>query len=237
LKANYCHDRFCVPCTKARSQRIVENLMQVVGDQRLRFITLTLTPDDRSLSERLDFLLQSFTRLRHQARWTRAVLGGAYFVEITRGDAGQHWHVHLHCLVVGSFLPQADLVEMWRKASKGSYIVDIRKVADNRRGVEYLAKYATKAVSHDVVIDPAALTEAVRSLVGRRVLGTFGSWRKIAEIDVSQDYRTYKRVERLDRAMLAAFRGETWAIGALRAIGRPDLIEPVPVSERPPPPS
>lgn len=220
LRANYCHDRLCVPCSRARARNVQEKLLRAIGSEKLRFLTLTLEVDDRSLADRLDFILASFVRLRAQKQWKKAVTAGAYFIEITRGKEGTHWHVHIHALITGSYLPQADIVEMWRKASKGSYIVDIRKVADTTEGVRYVAKYATKGVSHDVMHDADALTEAVKALVGRRLLGTFGKWRNLGELDVSVDYGTKKRVGRLDDIAAAALMGETWAIAVMTNLGR-----------------
>lgn len=220
LRANYCHDRLCVPCLRARSRRVQENLTRVCGIEKLRFITLTLAIDERGLSDRLDFLLESFVRLRAQKQWKKCVKAGAYFVEITRGKHGTHWHVHVHALITGSYLPQEDLREMWRKASKGSHIVDIRKVASNESAVSYVAKYATKGIDHGVLHDPIALAEAVKSLVGRRMLGTFGEWRNLGDLDISVDYGTKKRVGRIDDIAAAALMGETWAIGVMKGLGR-----------------
>lgn len=218
LRANYCGDRFCVPCAKARAKRIVENLTNVIGDQRVRFLTLTLKKDDRGLKERLDDLLGSFSKLRAMKVWRDTVTAGAYFVEITRGEAGDFWHVHVHALITGQYLVQHSLSEAWKKASKGSFIADIRAVHDVPQRVGYVAKYATKGVDHDVIMDPAALAEAIRALKGRRLLGTFGLWRNLPQLDISVDYRTYKRVATMESAYEALGRGEAWAIGAFTAL-------------------
>lgn len=220
LRANYCGDRFCQPCARARSHRIVENLTKLIGDRTVRFVTLTLARDDRGLKERLDDLLASFTRLRSAKGWRAAVTAGAYFIEITRGLHGDFWHVHLHALVAGTYLDKYALGEMWKKASKGSIITDIRKVPDVEGMVGYVAKYATKAVSHDVILQPGSLTEAVEALRGRRLLGTFGEWRGVPDLDISVDYRTYKRVATLSQVVRASRCGETWATGALISLGR-----------------
>lgn len=220
LRANYCHDRFCRPCARARALRIVENLTAAVGNERLRFITVTLARDERCLEDRMDDLLASFTRLRSCKAWRQAVTAGAYFIEITRGEHGDSWHVHIHALVTGSYLRQDVLSDAWRKASKGSFIVDIRKVADVGQGVGYVAKYATKGVDQSVMMDPAALAEAVLALKGRRLLGTFGLWRNLPELDISVDYRTYRRVGTMQSIFAAFKRGEAWARGALIGLNK-----------------
>lgn len=53
---------------------------------------------------------------------------------------------HLHLVYDGDFVPQKELSKLWKKASAGSFIVDIRAVKNYRPGFVaiYLTKYLTK---------------------------------------------------------------------------------------------
>jgi hypothetical protein len=218
VRASYCGDRFCVPCCKARSLRIQANLLAWCKGQRVRFVTLTLRPESESLSACLDHLIRSFTRLRAQKLWSDNVTAGAYTVEMTRGRAGTHWHVHLHALVIGSYIRQSELSEGWRQASGGSVIVDVREVKDHDRGVYYVAKYAAKGFGSDVTQNPDWLAECVCALRGRRLLGSFGQWRgKRVEVhaDAASDW---KPVGRFTEIHAAALRGEEWARGVFKSL-------------------
>lgn len=226
LRANYCRDRFCVPCANARAKVIAENLTTLAGASRLRFITLTRAADDLPLSKCIDELGDSFRRLRDMRDWRQAVSGGAAFIEITRGKEGTHWHVHLHMLVVGTFLAQDVLSRMWERASGGSRIVDIRAVPDKAGMVSYVAKYATKGFSHQIYSDRDWLMECILALRARRLLMTFGDWYGQGEDDITEDYRTWKRVGRLDQVASAAARGETWAHGVFLALKRAIEVSP-----------
>lgn len=218
LRADYCGDRFCVPCCTAKCRRIKENLVRCMSGKNCRFITLTKKGSDASLRTILDDLLDAFRRLRESKLWRTTVEGGAFVVEITRGDAGDHWHVHLHVIVTGIFLPQADLSEAWHRCTGDSQIVDIRAVRDHERGAEYVAKYASKAFDQSVVNDRDSLQEALGALSGRRLCSTFGNWRHFRLSDTPKDDRKWKSIAPLMSVMAAAVRRETWAIGLMRAL-------------------
>lgn len=218
LKANYCGDRFCVPCMVARSRKICEVLEGAVKNTRLRFVTLTRQANDANLSDALDDLRDSFTRLRATRFWQSTVTGGIAFVEITRGAVGRHWHVHMHLLVCGMFIDQRRLSAQWRECSRGSYIVDVRQVADQRRGVAYVAKYATKCLSRSVIDDRDSLVEAILSLRGRRVFCTFGSMRNLKVENDDENQVKWRPVGRLVKIIAAARNGEEWAKGILRSL-------------------
>lgn len=219
LRANYCGDRFCVACSAARSRTIVENLLAWKGTQQMRFLTLTLKPADETLAQSIDHLIASFRRLRDQSFWKESITAGAYFIEITRGADGSHWHVHAHALITGCYVKHEEFREGWRQASGGSYIVDIKPVRDPERQIRYVAKYATKAISQQVVVNPAWLDECVLSLRGRRTLGTFGAWRGLKLDRPETADRGWKRVGRLDDIYMAASRGEIWAAGIFHSLG------------------
>jgi hypothetical protein len=194
-------------------------MMEWTQGQTLRFITLTLMRSDESLQSILNHLLKSFYRLRRQEFWKSAVRAGTAVVEITRGARGDHWHVHLHVLAVGTWLDQKTLSAGWESASNGSKIVDIRLIKDHEVGVAYVAKYATKGWSDSVLADPDALIECIVALRGRRLLIHFGEWygreSPLCQVEVGE----WKHVGWLRRIVADAVDREPHAVGVLAAIG------------------
>lgn len=219
LRAHYCGDRFCIPCATARANTISRNLAEWMTNQPVRFITLTLAPQEGGLRAHIDVLLRSFAKLRAQTLWRSSVDGGAYSIEITRGARGTHWHVHMHIVAVGSYIDQAELKECWRLASNGSHIVDIRAMSDRDRGARYLAKYVSKGWDKHILRSIDLLSECLLALRGRRLIATFGDWRgrKIERPRRSKD--GWKVVDRLDSIVIRARAGEPSAIAILRLLG------------------
>lgn len=173
-----CRDRWCVPCQRERAATIRGNLRDRLGKRDIRFVTLTLRHVSQPLSEQLDHLYSSFRRLR-QARWWRDhVSGGLAVLEVTINEHDRTWHPHLHLLVEGRYLPQRHLSEEWRRASRGSWVVDVRRPRDADDVCKYVTKYVTKGLAHQLTLDANRLDEAVMALKGRRLLVTFGKWAK-----------------------------------------------------------
>lgn len=222
VRAHYCGDRFCKPCSAARGVKVREKLFKLVEGKSLRFLTLTMQSGEENLIDLLRRLRESFARLRMAKFWTENVDAGVSFVEITRGRWGNRWHVHMHCLLAGKWMEHARIKEAWRTASKGSFICDIRTVKSNEMAARYVAKYATKGLDHSVLKENAELQEAIIALSGTRMVSTFGEWYNADVESEDEEPIEWKKLGRLDAIMLAAAQGEEWAIGCLRSL-RPGM--------------
>lgn len=221
LRANYCGDRFCTPCCNARGARIERELVKMATGQALKFATFTRRDDGSDLISSLNHLRASWHRLRQQHIWLDNVTAAAYAVEITRGEKGTGWHVHLHALLVSRFVDQRDWSAAWCKATNGSPIMDIRAVKDTKKSVRYLCKYATKSLHPSVLHDHDSTCEAMIALRGRRLVGTLGDWHKL---NICEDYRTkegWVRKWRLDDVETAAFRRAAWSASVLHRLRMP----------------
>lgn len=173
-----CHDRFCLPCARMRAANIRDNLQAALTTETLRFVTLTLAHTKAELAGQIARLYRAFRDLRATAWWQERVDGGAAFLEVTRNAATGMWHPHFHVLVAGRYLPQHQLSQLWFEATGDSCIVDVRAVRDRQEVAKYVTKYVTKPLSSNVFDDLAVLVEVVQALEGRRMLVTFGAWRK-----------------------------------------------------------
>ncbi|MBA7570164.1 hypothetical protein ES708_11911 [subsurface metagenome] len=185
VTANYCHDRWCLPCGATRGRTIAHTLADLIGDKHVRFVTLTLKHRDCPLADQLARLRKCLARLRRTALWRRCVTAGAVFWEIkytgqaNSGDIG--WHPHVHLLVQGEYLPNKapdrPLSKLWHRITGDSYIVDIRRPKSRAEVIHYVTKYASKPLDASVFAAPHLTEQAMRALHGWRTCTTIGSWR------------------------------------------------------------
>jgi hypothetical protein len=166
-----------------------------------RFCTLTLDDDGQSLDERLDRLMQSFRRLRRSPRWRACVRGGAYAIQTTRGRDGQHWHVHLHLLIDGTYYHQRELSADWLAATGDSSIVDIRAAHSRTAVATYVAEYVARPDGLGTWA-AAHIREYAETMHGRRMIHTWGSCHGTA-VDESAADRPSLSQHRISAALLA----------------------------------
>jgi len=177
VMANYCRDRYCVPCAAMRGRLLASNLLDAIGDRPIRMITLTLRSEAGDpLKPLLDRLYQSFARLRRTAFWGEHVTGGAALLEIKFIGRTRRWHPHLHILANGKFVPRGRLAGEWQRITGDSYIVDVRPVRDRGHAAHYLTKYVSKPADPSASRSHDLLLELVRACHGRRLCSTFGNW-------------------------------------------------------------
>lgn len=177
VQANYCRDRFCLPCSQTRSRLIAANLADKIQQGKYRFITLTLKTGQEPLTESLDRLYDCFRRLRRRRLWQACIIGGVAFTEVNYNAETNRWHPHLHIVAQGSYMPQKLLSQDWHVVTGDSYVVDVRMINDSDKAVAYVTKYASKPLSNTYLNRPDRLDEAIRALSGRRLVTAFGSWR------------------------------------------------------------
>lgn len=172
---NLCAHRLCPRCGLARSVRIAATIeREIKGWNAVRFITLTLAPGQGGLRSQTHRLLSSFRELRRGLFWRRCVRRGFWCLEVTRGREGVHWHVHLHLLVDGSYVPHAQLKTAWHRITGDSYIVDLRFAHDRRNAARYLAKYVQKQADFRGW-SPTLILQYAVALHNVRTFGTFGA--------------------------------------------------------------
>lgn len=216
LQSNCCHDRWCVPCQAAKAAVIAEQIELALYKKVSRFVTLTLRHSPTPLTDQIDRLYDSFTRLRHRAFWKANVLGGVASLEVKLGRDGL-WHVHLHLICEGKYLDQRQLSREWHAVTGDSSIVDVRLVRDGAIGARYLTKYVTKPASAEVYEAPEKLDEMVLALGGRRLCLTFGSWRGIKLLGDEEAPPPLVHKRSLHTLISEVRRGEPGAYGMWRA--------------------
>lgn len=218
-QAFYCHDRFCYPCSRARSARIARNLSRKIIKGRCRFLTLTLSSDSTPLTKQIDRLYRCFKTLRGDSWWDKAVDGGCAFLEVTYNKTTQQWHPHLHPIISGGYMPQDVLSRKWLAITGNSPIVHIKAIPDAEVVAGYVSKYAAKCMDDSVFDDQFKLSELLVALGGRRFCMTFGDWRgwKLLEHQ-PLDMTEFKPVGLLTKVVQDAACGDALAIRTLNAL-------------------
>lgn len=120
-----CGDRTCPVCRKKWFGYHYGALKKYVAKwDRVYFLTLTLKniPDGNLYRADVERLRILFTALRKKLKG--AIDAGWYVIQMT--NDGNGWHLHLHAIYRGSFVPSQKLSRLWLEITKDSYIVDIR---------------------------------------------------------------------------------------------------------------
>ena len=176
---NRCDSRWCALCnshihrkSRDRFERIKE-LKHTMGDERLRFITLTQRVfSGEAIGDCLDRLERNWFRFRRSKVWKDHVVGCIARFELTWSTACEGWHLHIHLVYSGSYFDQAELALHW------GGVVDIRAVT--RKTEAELFKYAVKTAE----LDGERVVEAAEALFRRKLTRFYGAYLKIKPIDV-----------------------------------------------------
>lgn len=165
-----CGDRTCPDCRKRDYYRLFFGYRDVFRDKsRLRFISLTLKNTNDLSRWSVDFLRGCFRKLCRSSSVSSKIKGGMYGIEIT--NKGKGWHVHMHVICEGGYIPQQELSREWCRITGGSYVVDIRIINSGEDALRYMLKYLLKKPCVDGKDD---VYNAY--MVGVRMFSFFGSW-------------------------------------------------------------
>jgi hypothetical protein len=189
-----CRERWCPMCAGQKAKYAKEQTeIYVKSLNAPRFLTLTLRHNESSLRQQVEFLQQSFSRIRSRAYWKKNVTGGIWFLQVKRGKNSGLWHPHLHILVDGNYMEQGRLSALWELVTFGSPVIDIRRINNAESAAAYVARYTAR---------PAALAEmpledrceVIEALFRKRLCGTFGNGKTVTltppkvESDAEWDY-------------------------------------------------
>lgn len=170
-----CRDRLCPLCARIAARQTSQRVKSVISRwDQCRHLTLTLKSTDDPLTMQIDLLLRSFRRLRQRRWWSDRVAGGIGTVEVTFNESTGRWHPHLHLLLNGTYLPQAELSDQWVGVTGDSSIVHITAVHSRKDAAGYVAKYVSKPADVAQLDQPQAV-ELALALAGRRTVIAFGT--------------------------------------------------------------
>lgn len=175
VMSNGCRERWCPMCAGQKKKFASESVQQwIEALEKPRFLTLTMEHEEGKLLPQIEFLQDSFRRLRQRVYWKNHVFGGVWFLQIHRSKHDGCWHPHLHILLEGKYMEKEDLSDLWQLVTFGSYIIKLKRVHDVERAAKYVARYSARpAVLSEMPL--ADRMEIIRALKGKRMCGTFGT--------------------------------------------------------------
>ena len=175
VASNSCRLRWCPICADSKRWFISQSVsLWAQNKPNLRFMTLTLRHSTEQLSSQIDRLYKAFKLLRNLKQFKSYCKGGIWFFQVKKSSDNLTWHPHLHCLIVGYYIPQIWLSNMWFRSSKCSKVVDIRKVYKPEKVSQYVARYAARPANLKDYTE-AERMEIFESFHGRRLCGTWGA--------------------------------------------------------------
>lgn len=238
LGGSSCRDRFCIPCSIDRSRCLATNVLNQLKGKKTRFVTLTLKQRYDHPRDVLDRITACFRKLRSKRWWKTKVFGGCGFIEIKWSTANEDWNIHLHLIVHGRYLPQAELSRIWHEITQDSHIVDVRFVHDDARVAKYVAKYVSKPFNDTFVNRNELLDTIIVATTNRRLCLTFGDWRGI-KLTESPNEKDWISLGTFHDVVTRAVLGDPECLEAVHAICRdnaPKILDAVKKARPPPPP-
>lgn len=165
-----CGDRLCRHCGEKAAWRLRKRYLDNIRKIRNpRLLTLTLPTTKDLTKARVRFIRASFSKLRRRRYVEARMKGGLYSIEIKKSRC--RWNIHIHALVTGSYMHQAEISRLWQKIT-GAVIVDIRKAWGIVNGLDYILKYIAKPPIFRDISDQDAYR---KSMKGFRLIQDFGN--------------------------------------------------------------
>lgn len=178
-----CRDRLCPVCSKIKGMQTTARIKDAVKQMdSKRFVTLTIMSEGKTCKQASTDATNGFRELRRSKFWKEHVTAGIWTKEPKPGTKEGTWNVHLHMIIDGKYMPQRDLSAAWLQATGDSYIVDIRKIHDDKGAANYISKYIGKPGNFSRW-SQTEIVDYAKAFKGERMLGTFGKLHSPAKLD------------------------------------------------------
>lgn len=186
-----CWLRNCPKCAKDHAARLRARyegrIWKVVGQNlpgcELRHVVLTMP---RSIDLRGDLAkLHRCAKKLRQHFWGRHGQGAFATAEV--GPKGHQ--VHVHMIVYGGWVRQAELSDYWRKLTGNAFVTWIKRIKPSaavREGIKYVTKLAKTDGQGGWTMHPADVAELHCALKGRRRVWAWGAFYGLADDDKDQ---------------------------------------------------
>ncbi len=175
IKSPRCRLRMCPRCIGVDRTIKAAGLRPWALKQRyLKLITLTLQHHDDPPALMLKKLYKSFRKLKSRKFWKDRVTGSVWFLHAKFSWDSATWHLHLHVLVSGNFIPHGELKQIWHKITGDSTIVGIQAVKDVESSIQDVARYAA-APADQTQLDLEQRLDLHHALSKRRCCGASGT--------------------------------------------------------------
>ncbi len=162
-----------------RSKRFIDQVTPYLQSfSRPRFLTLTLQNVNSVSKDNYLHLTKNFNSfVKRMQRAGFSFDKGIIVIETT--EKGKGFHLHLHILYDGFYLPQQMISDIWYDITKTSDIVDIRQPRNTEQVLRYLSKYISKGCS---INSTESLVDYFQATKHVRMFRTFGKNFKVVKV-------------------------------------------------------
>lgn len=226
MRSNWCEARTCPRCSKTYGRNTALRFAQWLGyiaPHHWRFITLTLSHSVKPLVEQLQFIRESFRRLRQTEIWKGSQHYGKAIIEVTYNENTGTWHPHLHVISRGGFIAQGKLSAAWKRASNGSYVCDVREIQSGKHVANYVSKYVGKPpVVPDGVKKLTLFKEYYTALRNKKMIISYGKAPPLPDLkdcaDPQNDNVNWQLLGSLNAIIIDSNNGCDFATGILQRL-------------------
>lgn len=187
---HHCHHRLCPECAPRRAMKLFDRHASLMSAPTLKHIVLTVQTSLQLTPAYVRGLVEAFNKLRRKVYYRKSWTGGIRQVEFVYTprsswafDERKHkfykrtpgWHVHIHLLVEGKYVPQEKLAKDWKAVTKGAgTIVWIERAKNPMQALKYVLKPGL-----EILDDPEALDGFIETIQSLHLVSGFGAYWKI----------------------------------------------------------
>lgn len=178
-----CRQRVCPLCSYRVSKERAAYLKAMTKQMAFpKMLTLTMPLWHEAPRDGIKFLRQSFAKLRRTKLWKK-VEGGAYQIELKRKPGA--WHIHMHILFSGPYMPYQKLFSEWRAIIKTECPQIRIEAVTSEKAKEYVCKYTSKSADYEG--NPEDIVAWYDATKGQRLFATFGRWYNVTIEELDDD--------------------------------------------------
>lgn len=185
-----CHHRLCPDCAPIRAQVLFDRHSRLMSTPNLKHLVFTVQTSSHIDRAYVKSLVAAFNKLRRKVFYRHSWRGGVRQVEFVYTPQGawefdhkKHkffhktpgWHVHIHCLIDGKYVPQAKIAKDWQQVTKGQgTIIWIERAKNPMQALKYVLKPDSELLeTGEAFYD---LLDAIQSL---HLVAGFGAYWKV----------------------------------------------------------
>jgi hypothetical protein len=194
-----CNVRYCPCCASRRAGKYQKKYLPFALDF-VKFAPVKLTPCFLTLTQKKikgervkntrARILQSFKKVIRHSFFKVYFDGGIFAIENTVSDEGNHCHIHA-VVFRKKFIDVALLKKHWASVSDGAKNLNIKLIDDLESGLKECLKYISKPIPADKL--QHSHVKELLELSGKRMIDTFGSFRKFCQTHELSPDETEKR--------------------------------------------
>lgn len=235
LWGNWCKDRFCPTCAARRRKAIVRELHAAI-DARYRadpanpprLVTLTCRHTAQMpLTDAIARIKNAWRALTKTPWWKSTQVGGIWTMEIKRSARSRDWHVHLHAVVLATWISQRRLRDHWLAVTGDSHVVHVKPLrSDPAGGLDAAVGYVAAYVSKPAILSKMTPDDAEAVVVAAKSGRLWTCWgtlraataaiRKAEEVPF--DRNDWMPIAPLSQVVVLALQGDppsVWLLGRL----------------------